>query len=57
MKRSISGSMLIMATLAFAVPAIAHAQNTAPISRAQVNEGLAALERAGFDPAHSQDPD
>lgn len=57
MKQLIAGSMLVVAIVSIAGPMVANAQSTAPTSRAQANAELAALERAGYNPAYSEDPD
>jgi len=56
MKRLILGSTLTLTVAAMLAPALANAQDAAPVTRAQVNAELATLERAGYHPAYSQDP-
>ncbi|BEU21157.1 DUF4148 domain-containing protein [Paraburkholderia terrae] len=56
MKQLIAGSMLVMAIVSIAGPTVANAQGTPQTSRALANAELAALERAGYNPAYSEDP-
>ena len=57
MKRLRSGLMLALTIAVTTGPVIVRAQDAAPKTRAQVNAELAALERAGYHPDYSQDPD
>ena len=57
MKKLISSSMLALSLVATSAPMIAHAQDDEVVTRAQVRAELAAVERAGYNPAYSHGPD
>jgi hypothetical protein len=45
----------IPAAAVFAAPVVSFAQSTGPVTRAQVQAELAALEQVGYDPSRGED--